>query len=444
MTEISETAPVETDADLIRLLFVTNSGAVRAHSVTASEFASARNTGEPISELVHSYNALGHRRKDGHFNAAGELRLRPDPDTLCQLPYAERAAGVLCDVATADGEPWAADARSSLAAVVSQLRAAGLGPTAAFESEFHLYEQIDEGDPERVDTRGAYLTSSTRATHETVLGVIDALEAQDIPVKKYYPEYAAGKHEFVTGHREGVRAADDHVLLRETVDSVARQEGYRATGLPYPFDGATNGCHIHVSLWDDGNRFYDRRDGGLSDVGESFVAGVLDHAPALTALTAPTANSYARLRPQHGAAAYVCWGPGNREALVRVPLPDPDDPEGSTRIEYRAADNTCNPYLALLGLLVAGRDGIERDLEPPEPLRTDPATLSETERDEGSVERLPRTLGEALEELAADQVLRDGLGEALVESYLSVKRSHWAEFTRSAGSWRRDHLRELF
>lgn len=436
--------------DLVRLLFVTQSGAVRAHAVDASKVESAVADGVALSQLVQSYNALGLRDKDGRFDAAGEVRLRPDPDTFRALPYAERAGAMLCDIETLDGDPWAVDPRSSLRATCDEFRADGLAPEVAFESEFHLFEEGDGGessgerDVRRVDERGAYSTGSTRETHGTVLSMVDALKAQDVAVEKYYPEYAAGKHEIVTGHAPGLRAADHHVLVRETVESVAHDHGYRATFLPKPFDHSTNGCHLHLSLWDDDNAFYDADRDDLSDVARRFVAGVLDHAPALVALAAPTANSYARLQPQIGAAAFVCWGRGNREALVRIPATEPDDDGASTRLEFRAADNAANPYLALLGLLAAGRDGIDRDLEPPAPVSVDPGNLSASERADRDIERLPRTLGGALDALEADPTLRDALGTDLFETYLEVKRSHWDAFTDSAISWERERLRSVY
>lgn len=432
------------EIDLIRLLFVTQSGAIRAHAVDAAKVESAVETGVTVSELVQIYNALGRRDKNGRFDAAGEVRLRPDPATFRPLPYAERAGAMLCDIETLDGDPWTVDARSSLRTLENELEDTGLSPRAAFESEFHLFERRSDDGIKRVDERGAYSTTSTRENHETILEIIDALKAQEVSVEKYYPEYAAGKHEIVTGHRPGLRAADECVLLRETVDSVAQEQGYQSTFVPKPFDNATAGCHIHVSLWDETNVMYDSDREAMSQTGLQFVAGILEHAPGLCGLTAPTVNSYARLRPQIGAAAFVCWGRENREALVRIPAPDPQNPAGSTRIEFRAADNTANPYIALFGLLAAGLDGIERGLEPPEPVAVDPGSLSERERADVGIERLPRTLGEALDALEADTTLRNALGPELLKTYLGVKRSHWEAFTRSANSWQRDRLRRVY
>ncbi|MCO8244796.1 MULTISPECIES: gamma-glutamylputrescine synthetase [unclassified Haladaptatus] len=433
----------EENVDLIRLLFVTQSGAIRSHAVDVSKVETAVENGVTLSQLVQTYNALGVRDKSGRFDAAGEVRLRPDIDTFRVLPYADRTGAMLCDIETLTGERWSIDPRSSLLEFTSKMDTAGFEIESAFESEFHLFERTDDGI-RRVDERGAYSTESTRETHGTILDIIDALKAQDIDVEKYYPEYAAGKHEIVTGHKSGVRAVDEFVLLRETVNSVVRDHGYRATFLPKPFDHSTNGCHINLSLWNGKNAFYDEESGELSQIGRQFVAGIIDHAPALTALAAPTANSYCRLQPQIGAAAYVCWGRGNREALVRVPAPEPGDNGTSTRIEFRAADNTANPYLALLGLLASGMDGIERELTPPAPISVDPGNLSEAELAERGIERLPRTLGQALDALEEDSMMREALGAELFETYVEVKRSHWKAFTDSAVSWERDRLRTVY
>ncbi len=203
---------------------------------------------------------------------------------------------------------------------------------------------------------------------------------------------------------------------------------------------------MHLSLWNGpDNAFFDPdAEDGLSETARRFVAGVLEHAPALVALTSATANSYARLRPQIGASAFVCWGFGNREALVRIPVPQPNDGGKTTRIEFRAADNTANPYLALLGILAAGEDGIDRRLSPPDPVGVDPGNLSADARAERGIERLPRTLGAALDALEADAVLEEALGTELHEAYLEVKRGHWEQFTESAVGWEIDRLRSVY
>jgi glutamine synthetase len=246
-------------------------------------------------------------------------------------------------------------------------------------------------------------------------------------VEQYYPELGHGQHEISIHHAEALRAADNHIKLRETIRGVALEYGLYASLAPKPFpDQAGNGAHIHFSLWGDEGRnvFYDRAaPDGLSTTGRQFMAGVLDHLPALVALTCPSFNSYHRLQPQSWSSAYAVWGHDNREAAVRVASPFWSNVEGSTNLELKAADSSCNPYIALGGLLAAGLDGIERGLTPSEPTEADPASFSDAERAALGIRRLPAALDQALDSLEADAVLMSALGDLLGRSYLAVRRS---------------------
>ena len=183
---------------------------------------------------------------------------------------------------------------------------------------------------------------------------------------------------------------------------------------------------MHFSLWEgDRNRFY--APDGLSELALAFVAGVLEHLPGLCGLTAPSFNSYDRIAPGTWSGAYGCWGYDNREAPVRVASPFRGAEEASTNVELKAADSTCNPYLALGGLIAAGLDGIERGLVPPEPVDVDPAQLED--REARGIARLPATQAEALDALAADDVLTRALGPVLADSYLAVRRSEWTAYS---------------
>jgi glutamine synthetase len=213
---------------------------------------------------------------------------------------------------------------------------------------------------------------------------------------------------------------------------VATGFGLVASLAPKPWpENAGNGAHIHFSLWADGkNLFHDPdAEDGLSATARSFVAGVLEHLPGLCGLAAPSFNSYHRIVPQYWAGAFTCWGHDNREAPVRAPSLFWGSEEASTNIELKAADSSCNPYLAVGGLIAAGLDGIERKLEPPEPVEVDPATIPEDERAERGILRLPATQEEALDALAADQVLTVALGLTLATSYLAVRRSEWHAYS---------------
>ncbi len=220
--------------------------------------------------------------------------------------------------------------------------------------------------------------------------------------------------------------------MRETIRGVAARHGLVASLAPKPWpDNAGNGAHVHFSLWEgERNRFHDpAADDFLSAEARAFVAGVLAHLPGLCGLTAPSFNSYHRIVPQLWAGAYACWGHDNREAPLRVPSVFRGSEEASTNVELKAADASCNPYLALGGLVAAGLDGLERGLELPDPVEVDPATMAEDERERRGIARLPATQAEALDALAADRVLTDALGPVLAASYLAVRRSEWAAYS---------------
>ena len=272
------------------------------------------------------------------------------------------------------------------------------------------------------------------AAHDYIDDLAAALEAQQIPLQQYYAELGHGQQEISTAHVPALQAADEQLLVRETIRAVASRRGLVASLAPKPWpNNAGNGCHIHFSLWEQGrNRFYDgSQPDGLSETARAFIAGVLAHLPGLCALTAPSYNSYHRIVPQSWAGAFVCWGHDNREAPVRAASPFRGAEEGSTNAELKASDASCNPYVAVGALIAAGLDGIERALEAPDPVELDPATLSADERAARGIAEMPDTQAQALDALEADGLLLEALGPELARSYLAVRRSEWE--TYSAG-----------
>ncbi|UVE52321.1 glutamine synthetase family protein (plasmid) [Haloferax larsenii] len=437
----------EANVEFVRLLCVTNDGMIRGQAVNVDHLESALSSGIPLPKMTQSFNAIGYRVKDGRFDAVGEVRLLPDPSTFRVLPYEDRTAAVLCDLVEHDRDvAWDADPRAAAKRMLTACEEEGLAPTIAVEQEFHLYSEQSDGEIEPLDPRGEYSSASMRASRSVILDIVDALKAQGIDVRKHHPEYTAGKNEIVVGHGTGLEPLDNAVFCRETVSGVAERAGASATFSPYPFDGATNGCHLHLSLWDGEENVFAPADddAALSQRGRYFVGGILEHMPGLLALTSPTVNSYARLQPAKSVCAYNCWGIGNREAAVRVPEVRPSNRTSGTRIEFRPADNTSNPYLAVVGLLAAGRDGIDRELDPGPSVDQDPENLSDDTRRKRGIERLPRSLGEAVRELGNDEVLTAALGDTLTESYVEIKRSQWEAFTAHADTWMRGTYRERF
>ena len=439
----------DADVDLVRIVFVNNSGVPRGRVVDADDLGGVLENGVNLTHAMQSFNALDRLVPDGRYGPAGEVRVVPDPETFTVLPYDDRTALLLADLHDLDGEPWDAGPRAQLERYLDELGEEGYEPAAAFESEFYYTRETDDGDVEPFDDSTCFSTDGMRSAHDPILDTVDALDDQGMGLAAYYPEYGPGQQELVIDHDHGVAAADDQVRYKETVKAVARDHGIGATFRPKPFPQLPgSGCHVHLSLSRDGeNAFFDPDADGpypLSETGRQFVAGVLEHAPALVALTAPTVESYDRIAPGMWSSAYTCWGPDNREAVVRVPSVDEGNRAATTRIEFKPADNTANPYLALFGVLAAGMDGIDRRLDPGEPLDVDPGTLSETERADRGIERLPETLGDAVEELAGDDAIREAFGDPLFESYLEVKRSEWEMFTDEDGEWESEYLGRSF
>jgi glutamine synthetase len=307
----------------------------------------------------------------------------------------------------------------------------GLVLRAAFENEFSLATQV-EGAYVPIDSALCFATIAMTAAQDYVDELAEALEAQAIVLEQYYAELGHGQQEISTGHAPTLRAADEQLLVRETIRAVASRRGLVASLAPKPWpENAGNGAHVHFSLWEGSrNRFYERaRPDGLSDEARAFLAGVLAHLPGLCGVTAPSFNSYHRILPHFWAGAFTCWGFDNREAPVRVASPFRGSEEASTNAELKACDASCNPYLALGGLIASGLDGLERGLELPEPLDVDPATLAEDERARRGIVALPASQAEALDALAADELLTEALGPVLTESYLAVRRSEWAAYS---------------
>jgi glutamine synthetase len=418
---------------LVRFLWCGNDGTVRAKASSRHGLEDRLRAGIGLTVAMQAMNSLDQLQPVEGMGPVGEVRLVPDLDTFRVLPYAPASGAVLVDHVALDGEPAAVCQRSFLNRQAARLAERGMVLEASFENEFTLAVPVD-GGYRPVDESLCFSTIGMTASQDYVEALADALERQEIVLEQYYAELGHGQQEISTRHAPALRAADEQILVRETVRGVAARLGYVASLAPKPWpDGAGNGCHIHFSLWsDDGSRnlFHDpSRPDRLSDTGRHFVAGVLAHLPGLCGLTAPSFNSYRRIVPQSWAGAFTAWGHDNREAPVRVPSVFAGLEEASTNAELKAADASCNPYLALGGLIAAGLDGLERALEPLPPVEVDPAALPEQERQARGIHPLPATQEEALDALEADGTLTAALGPALTESYLAVRRSEWTAYS---------------
>jgi glutamine synthetase len=430
--------------ELVRFLYVDHGGIVRGKATSRARLAERLQTGIGLVTGMQAMSMLDELAPVAGLGPVGEIRLVPDPGSFVALPYAPGAAAMTADMVRLDGEPWEACPRAFLKRAVAELAAEGYALVAAFEPEFTLGRRVP-GDgpvePDRltpVDQSLCFSTSGFGAAHDYAIELVRALQAQGLVVEQYYPELGHGQQELSVRHAPALRAADNMVWYRETARGVAWRQGLWASLAPKPIpDQAGNGAHLHASIWDAGpdggpgdrNALYDAADPrGLSALAYHWIGGLLAHLPALVALTCGSVNSYRRLVPQSWSSAFTCWGMDNREAAVRVPSRMWGLDEASTNLELKPSDATGNPYLALGAVIHAGLDGVRNKLDPGRPVDTDPASLSRATRRRRGIERLPSSLGEALDALEADELLMEALGPLRRDAYLAVKRSEVASF----------------
>ncbi|MHB1434493.1 MAG: type I glutamate--ammonia ligase [Streptosporangiaceae bacterium] len=348
---------------------------------------------------------------DNPFGSLGDLRICADPATTVPLPARDgHVTLTLGDLRNGDGTDWDCCPRGLLRRSLDELQAhTGLTIRAAFEHEFVLEPDEPAGHPFSVQR---LVSAEPFGTH-----LIGALAQAGLEPETWLPEFGHGQWEVTVRPASGLAAADRAILLREIVRASARAAGRTAVFAPTPPGcGATSGAHIHFSLWtgDGEPATHGDREHGLSETAAHFAAGILEHAPALLAFTAPSVVSYQRLGPGHWSADSPRLAFRDREALLRIPGPASatDDQAAQTHFEYRAADSTANPWLALGAIVRAGLDGVTRHLADPEHAR--PAAV------------FPRSLEEALAALDHDQVMSEWMPADMKRTYLSVKNSEAA------------------
>lgn len=411
--------------DLVALVCCDLGAVARGRALPASDLDAHLAAGVGWVPANHALTPLGPLAEPNPFGAIGDLRLLPDAHTRVRV---ESGAGdaalelVLCDIVQTDGAPWECCPRSFLRDSLTELRdELGVTLVASFEHEFQL--RADE--PPAL----AFSLEELRRAEPFAGEVMGALAAAGVQPERFFAEFAAHQFEIPVHPVEGLAAADRAVVFREVVREVARRHERRATFTPLLApDEAGNGVHVHLSLLDASGRpaLYDAaRPGCLSELGERFAAGILLHARALTALSAPSPISATRLAPHHWSAGAVCLGQRNREALLRLPplvSLGGGDPAGQLRLEYRGADAAANPYLALGAIVRAGLEGVRSELPAPPILDSDPAGLDAAGAARYGVGGLPATLAEALDALAQDAAARGWMTPLLYEAYVAVKR----------------------
>ena len=411
---------------LVAVTWVDNSGVTRVKAVPLRRLPDVAAWGIGVSPCFDTFLFDDVAVTSG---AVGDLRLHPDPSRLTVLAAQPGWAWAPGDRYEQSGEPHPVDQRGTAASTVAALNAHGLTARCAFEVEWVIAEDTQDFRP--AATGPAYGQARLVSRSDYVRDVAAALAEQGIAVDQIHPEYSPGQFEVSVAATDPVGAADDSVLVRETIRAVSRRHGLRVSFAPQVvLDGVGNGGHVHLSVWDGDRNLFAGGGGpfGLTERGEAFTAGVLTHLPGLLAVGAPTTASYLRLRPSRWAGAYAVWGLENREAALRLVTGPTGSSPWAANLEVKCFDLAANPYLVVAALLAAGLAGMRSNATLPDPVDVDPALLSDDEARRRGIRLLPRTLAESADALAADTVLARAFGEPLLAAILAVRRGEAARF----------------
>jgi glutamine synthetase len=414
---------------LVAFLYCDLSAIVRGRWVPESSVESRLDAGVGWVPANQSLTPFGTIAVPNPFGALGDLVLRPDPATRVHVDdraEVDTLEFMLCDAVTPEGDAWACCPRAFLRHALDDLEnELNARVFASFEHEFQVLSDESPSPP--------FSLAAQRRREPFGSMVMAALARAGVEPEYFLPEYGPHQFEIPCAPAYGMAAADRSIILKEVVREIAARLDLRATFSPLvASDAVGNGAHIHFSLVDAGGvplLHDERRPGRLSALGGSFAAGILRHARALTAFVAPSPLSAIRLAPHRWSAGAAALGQGNREALLRIPglaVAGRGDVARRYNLEYRAADATANPYLALGGIIRAGLEGVRDELPAPPILDRDLDTLDEAHAADFGVDALPKSLPESLDALERDRVARAWLPPELLEAYAGVKRAEIA------------------
>ena len=416
----------ERNVKFVRLWFTDVAGTLKSVAIAPAEVEGAFAEGlgfdgSAIEGLSRSYEA--------------DMLAQPDPSTFQILPWRGEinpTARMFCDITTPDGQPAAADPRNVLRRALAKASDLGFSFYIHPEIEFYLLKSSELGPegPIPVDKAGYFDNVPGGTANDFRRRAVFMLEQLGISVEYSHHEGGPGQNEIDLRYADALTMADNIMTFRTVIKEVAIEQGVYATFMPKPFtEHPGSGMHTHMSLFEgDTNAFYDSSGQyHLSKVGRQFIAGLLRHAPEITAVTNQYVNSYKRLWGGGEAPSFVCWGHNNRSALIRVPLYKPDKGQ-SSRIEYRAIDSAANPYLAYALLLAAGLKGIENEYELPAETEDNVWDLTDSERRAMGIQPLPQSLDHAIRKLEESELAAETLGEQVFSYVLANKQAEWSAF----------------
>lgn len=414
----------DNNVKFIRFWFTDVLGILKSFSITPAELETALEEGMGFD----GSSIEGFARIE-----ESDMMAKPDTETFTILPWRAsegmNVARMFCDVLKPDGTPYEGDPRWILKKNLK--KAADLGYTLKVGPELEFfYFKSDTGKPESLD-RGGYfdltpLDMASDLRRDTIL----TLENMGIQVEYSHHEVAPSQHEIDLRYKEALSMADAAMTYRLVVKEIAIKHGVYATFMPKPIFGENgSGMHVHQSLFNGStNAFFDEKDTYfLSDIGKSYIAGLLKHASELTSVVAQWVNSYKRLVPGYEAPVYIAWARRNRSALIRVPMYKPGK-ANATRMEFRCPDPACNPYLAFAVMLAAGLKGIENKYQLSDPIEEDIFEMTAAERAGLGIESLPGNLGEAISATENSELVREALGDHVFEKFIENKKIEWDQY----------------
>jgi glutamine synthetase len=355
----------------------------------------------------------------------------PDPATFQLLPWRPDdmpVARMICDIQNPDGTPYEGDPRYALKRILK--KTSDLGYSVYLGPELEYFYFADECTPTIIDKGGYFDGLPVDRAPDLRRETIFALQKMGIRVEYSHHEVAPSQHEIDLRYQEALKMSDTVMTYRTAVKEIARKHGVYATFMPKPLPGENgSGMHVHQSMFKgDENAFFDAADKyHLSKEGKHYIAGILTHAREIIAVTNQWVNSYKRLVPGYEAPVYVSWARRNRSAMVRVPMYKPGK-ANATRIEFRAPDPACNPYLAFAVQIAAGLKGIEKEYPLPEPIEQDIFEMDEKAREDAGITSLPGNLFEAIQEVSKSELVREALGDHIFDKFIENKKKEWDAF----------------
>ena len=412
----------EKDVKFIRLWFTDILGNLKGFAITVEELEAALTRGMGFD----GSSIEGFARSD-----ESDMYALPDPNTFSLLPWRPRTnavARMFCDIITPEEEPFEGDSRFVLRRNLE--RASKMGFTYYVGPEIEYFYFKDSRSTEALDHGGYFDQDATDLATDLRRETVLMLEELGIPVEASHHEVAPSQHEIDLRHTDALTMADTVMTYRLVVKEIAMKQGLHATFMPKPVGGINgSGMHTHQSLFTgDRNAFYDSEDTyHLSTTANCFIAGLMRHAREITAVTNQWVNSYKRLVPNFEAPTYVSWAVVNRSDLIRVPAFKAGR-EASRRIEYRAPDAACNPYLTFSVMLAAGLEGIEKEYVLPDPVEADVYAMSGGERKSRDIEALPGNLWEAIQIAEKSELVYKALGDHVFRSFIENKKIEWDRY----------------